>query len=93
MGQKVFLLPPCRGDYMDWDLYQSVLKIILLNSRCTAIHEEYSVPNTSLQSYLYLMFPALRCSSLKHLWYLINLGEMNNKSVIKKITEKVFKNK
>ena len=72
--RKYLLLPLCRGDYTDWELRQSVEGIILLESGCATIHEDFGVPNTYLQRYLNLIFPPLKISSLKHLWYLMSLG-------------------
>ena len=86
------LLPPCREDYTDWELRQSVEEIILLKSSCTVIHEKFDVPRTSLKSYLNVIFLPLKFSLLKHIWYLMSLGEINNKSVRKTITENIVKN-
>ena len=91
--REYILLPSCSGDYTDWELHQSVEGRILLKPICTTIHEEFGVPINSLQSYLNVIFPPLKCSSLKHLWYLMCLGEINNKSVKKTITEKIVKQK
>ena len=33
----------------------------------------------------------MKCSSLKHLWYLMRLGEIRSKTVRKTITEKIVK--
>ena len=52
MVRKYLLLLLGRGDYTDWELYQSVEERILLKSSCTAVHEKFGVPNTSLQRYL-----------------------------------------
>ena len=41
--------------------------------------------------YLNVIFPPLKRSSLKQLWYLVSLGEISNKSVRKTITEKIVK--
>ena len=49
------------------------------------------VPKTSIQRYLNVIFPPLKCSLLKHLWYLVSLGEISNKTVRKTITENIFK--
>ena len=46
--RKYLILPLCRGDYMDWEFCQSVEEIILLKSRCAAIHNKFVVTNTSL---------------------------------------------
>ena len=78
---------------MYWELHQSVEGIILLKSICTAIHDDFGVPNTYIQRYLNLIFPPLKCSSLKHLWYLTILGEIDNKSVRNMITENIVKQK
>ena len=84
--RKFLLLPSVRGHYTDWYLCQSVEEIILLNSSCAAIQDNFSVPKTSLQRYLNILFPSLKCSSLKHLWYLMKLGEIRSKMVRKMIT-------
>ena len=89
--RKYLLGPPGRGHYMDWDLRQPVEEIILLKSSCAAIQDNFVVPKTSLQRYLNLIFPSLKCSSLKHLWYLMSLGEISNKTVRKRITENIVK--
>ena len=41
--------------------------------------------------YLNLIFLLLKCSSLKHLWYLVSLGEISNKNVIKTTIERIVK--
>ena len=87
--RKYLLLPLCIGDYMDWELRQSVKERILLKSGCTVIHDNFGVPKTPLQRYLNVIFPLLKCSLLNHLWYLTSLGETNNKSVRNMITEKL----
>ena len=92
MGQRAFLLPSGRGNYMNWELRQSVEERILLKSSCAAIQDNFGVPKTSPQRYLNVLFPSLKCSSLKHLWYLMSLGEISNKTVGKTITENIFKN-
>ena len=55
------------------------------------IQDNFGVPKTSLQRYLNIIFLSLKCSSLKHLWYLIGLGEISNKTVRKTITENIIK--
>ena len=89
--RKHLLLPPCRGDCTDWDLRQSVEEKILLKSSCAAIHDNFDVPKTSIQRYRNLIFSPLKCSSLKHLWYLMSLGKISNKTVRKTITENIVK--
>ena len=84
--RKNILLPLGRGHYTDWELRQSVEERILLKSSCAAIQENFGVPKTSLQRYLNILFPSLKCSSLKHLWYLKRLGEIRSKTVRKMIT-------
>ena len=91
--RNYLLLPSCREDYTDWELRKSAEEIILLNSSCAAIRGKFGVPITSLQSYLKVIFPSLKCSLLKNLWYLMMLGEINNKSERKTITENIVKQK
>ena len=55
------------------------------------IQENFGVPKTSLQRYLNILFPSLKCSLLKHLWYLMRLGEIRNKTVRNTITEKIVR--
>ena len=86
--RNYLLLPPGRGDYKDWELCQSVEGGILLKSSCTMIHDDFGVLKTSIYSYLNLMFPPLKCSSLKHLWYLTSLGDISNTTVRKLTREK-----
>ena len=76
---------------MDWELRQSVEERILLKSSCAAIQDNFGVPKSSLQRYLNILFPSLKCSSLKHLWYLMRLGKIRNKTVRKTITEKIVR--
>ena len=90
-GSENISLPSGRGHYTDWELRQSVEEIILLKSSCAAIQEKFGVPKTSLQRYLNILFPSLKCSSLKHLWYLMRSGEISNKTVRKTITEIIFR--
>ena len=78
---------------MDWDLCQSVEEIILLNYICAVIQENCGVPNNSIQSYLNVIFPTLKGSSAKHLWYLVSLCEISNKTIRHGITENIVKQK
>ena len=89
--RKHLLVTSGRGHYTDWYLCQSVEEIILLKSSCAAIQEKFGVPKTSLKMYPNLIFPSLNCSSLKHLWDLMSLGEISNKTVRKTITENIVK--
>ena len=89
--RKNLSLPSGRGHCTDWEIRQSVEEIILLKSSCAAIQENFGVPKTSLQMYLNVLFPSLKCSSLKHLWYLMRLGEIRRKTVRNTITEKIFR--
>ena len=89
--RKNLSLPSGRGHYTDWGLRQSVEERILLKSSCAAIQENCVVPKTSLQRYLNILFPSLKCSSLKHLWYLMRLGEIRGKKVRKTITEYIVR--
>ena len=91
--RKYLLLLPGRGDYTDWALRQSVEGKILPKSSCTAIHDNFGVPKITLKSYMNVIFPESKCFSLKHLWYLMSLGEINNKSVRKTISENIVKQK
>ena len=91
MGHKASLLPSGRGNYTDWELRKSVEEILLLKSRCAAIQDSFGVPNNFLKRYLNVIFPPLKCSSLKHLWYLTSLDKISNKTVRKTITEKIVK--
>ena len=43
--------------------------------------------------YLNVIFPPLKYSWLKYLWYIMSLFEINNKSVRKMITENIDKQK
>ena len=72
-----------------WNLFQSVEEIFLLKLICDAIHEIFGVPKTSLQSYLNVIFPPLKCYLLNHLWYLMSLGDISNQTVKKTITENI----
>ena len=38
-----------------------------------------------------VLFLSLKCSSFKHLWYLMRLGEIRSKTVRKTVTEKIVK--
>ena len=80
-----------RGHYTDWELRQSVEEITPLKSIWSVIQDNFGVPNTSLQRYLHVIFPPLKCSPLKHLWYLIGLGKISNKTVRETITENIVK--
>ena len=89
--RKHLLLLSGRGHYTDWEILQPVEEIILLKSSCATIQDNFGVTNTSLQRYLNVIFPPLKCSSLKHLWYLMSLGKISNKTVRKTITENIVK--
>ena len=62
-----------------------------MKSSCAAIQEKFGVPKTSIQRYLHVLFPSLKCSSLEHLWYLMRLGKIRSKTVRKTITEKIVR--
>ena len=87
------MLPLGRGHYTDWELRKSVEGKTLLKSRCTAMNDEFGVPKTTIQRYLNIIFMPLNFSSLKHHWYLMILGKINDKSVRKTISEKIVKRK
>ena len=70
--RKHLLLPSGRVHYTDWELRKSVEERILLKSRFTVIHDSFGVPKIYLQSYLNVIFLSLKCSSLKHLRYLMS---------------------
>ena len=89
--RKYLLLPSGKWDYTDWYIHQSIEVITLLKSICTAIHGNFGVTNTSLQRYLNVISPPLKCSSLKHLWYLISLGKIGNTTVRKTIRKNIVK--
>ena len=89
--RKHLLVPSGRGHYTDWELRQSVEERILLKSSCAVIQDNFCVPKTSLQSYLNVIFLSLKFSLLMHLWYLMGLGEISNKTVRKTITENIVK--
>ena len=38
-----------------------------------------------------VLFPSLKCSSLKHLWYLMRLFEIRSKTVRRTITENIVR--
>ena len=48
--------------------------------------DHFGVRKISVQRYLNVIFPPLKYCSLKHLWYLMSLGEISNKNVRKTIT-------
>ena len=89
--RKHLLLLSGRGHYTDWELCQSAEERILLESSCAESQDNFGVPKTSLQRYLNLIFPPLECSLLKHLWYLMSLGKISNRTVRKTITENIAK--
>ena len=89
--RNYFLLPSGREYYTDLELRQSVEVIILLKSSCPAIHDNFIVTKNSLQGYMNVILPPLKRSFLNHLWYLMSLGEINNKSVRKTTTENFVK--
>ena len=84
--RKYILLASCRGDYTDWELHQSDEGRIFLNSSCTTIHENFGVPKNSIQRYLNVISPPLKCSLLKHLWYLRSLGKISKRTARNMIT-------
>ena len=57
----------------------------------TQSKDNFCVPKTSLQIYLNIISPSLKYSSLKHLWYLMRLGEIRSKTVRKTTTEKIVR--
>ena len=59
----------------------------------TTIHDDFNVHNTTLQIYLNVILPPLKCSLLNQLLCLMSLGEINNISVRKAIPEKIAKQK
>ena len=55
--------------------------------------ENFGVPKSTLCIFLNIIFPSLKCSSLKHLWDLIVFGKTKKIIVREVITKKVVKNK
>ena len=88
-----FLLPLGRRFYTDWELSQSVEGIILLKSIYITIYDDFDLSKTSVQRYLNVIFPPLKCYFLKHLWYLMILGRSNNTTLRKRIGENIVKQK
>ena len=78
--------------YTEWDIHASREILIMVNPSYSDIFEELGVPKTTIWRNLDVIFPPLKCSSLKHLWYLIAVGKVKRKIVREVIRLKKLKN-
>ena len=67
--------------------------MIFTKSRYSELLEEFGVPKYTLWSTLDVIFLTLKYSSMKHLWDLIVVGKITNKTVRELITHKAVKNR
>ena len=76
-----------------WELREACERRILMNSNYSEILEEFGLPNSTLWSTLNVIFPSLKCSSLKHLWDLIGVDKIAKTTVGEVIIHTVSKNR
>ena len=69
-----------------------VKKMILINSSYYEILEEFWLPNSTLFCIMNIMFPPIKCKSMKHMWDLIGVGKITMKIVREVITLATVKN-
>ena len=58
--------------------------IVLVNSTHADLCEEFGVPKTTLLKTLNVIFTPLKCTSTKHLWVLIVIGD-SNKEIFREV--------
>ena len=59
----------------------------------TELLGEFGVPKTTLCRTLFVLFPPLKCSSLKHLWDLIKVGKVMSQTVKEVFGVTIIKNR
>ena len=67
--------------YTEWELRESCERRVMVKSTYTDILDECWVPKTNLWRTLNVLFTPLKCSSLKHLWYLAAVGKVKRQRV------------
>ena len=83
-----FNLPSGQGQrYTEWELCQACERIILEKSSYSEILRKFGVPNSTLAYSLNAIFLSLKFSSLKHLWYIIGVGEIT-KRIVREVMDK-----
>ena len=78
--------------YTDYELREARERRILTKSRYCELLEQFELPKSTLRITLNVPFPPLKCSSMKHLWDLIEVGKITKKTVREVITLTVVKN-
>ena len=69
-------LPSFQGQtYTEWELRQAYEGRILDKSRYYEIIGKFGVSKSTLTYFLNVISPSLKCSYLKHLWYLMGVGK------------------
>ena len=67
--------------YSEWELRKARERIILIKSSYSDTLEEFGVPKSTICCTLNIILPPLKFSSLKHLWYLIEVETITKKIV------------
>ena len=65
----------------------STQRRILDKSSYSDILGEFGLPNSTLTYFLNVIFPPLKCSSLRHLWDLMGVGKIT-KIIVREVIEK-----
>ena len=68
--------------YIDWELCESYEIRILIKSRYSEILKTFGLPKSTLCSTLNMISLPLKCSYLKHPWYLIGFDQITKRNVI-----------
>ena len=86
-------LPLVQGQtYTEWELCQACKIIISDKSSYSEILVKFGVPKSTLTYFLKAIFPTLKSSSLKHLWYLMDVGKITKK-IVREVIEKIVSTK
>ena len=77
--------------YIEWGIIQACERRILDKSIYSEIIGKFGVLKSTLTYSLSAIFTSFKCSSLKHLWYIMGVGKITKRTVrevIEKIVDK-----
>ena len=75
-------LPSVQGHgYTEWDLREACEIRALIKSSYYEIIDQFGAPKSTLTRPLNVIFLPLKCSSLKHPWYLMGVGKITTRIV------------
>ena len=74
--------PSVQGHgYTEWDLREACERRALIKSSYYEIIDQFGAPKSTLTRPLNVIFLPLKCSSLKHQWYLMGVGKITTRIV------------